>query len=352
MTATILLWLAVGSIRAESLADASRGEQFLQTQRCFTCHRLDNGWKKGILAKLRRTRVTPSRLVGVIWNHAPVIWDAMRQAGMPIPVVSYQQASDAILYFAAAGYFEPGGDSIRGARTMQKQGCATCHSVDGAGGIGPPVAAWTLANPIDLMQSMWKHSSHMRAALEQKKLNWPSLSNGELGDIIAYVLPIVKQPAQLPQMQIGEAGRGKALFLRKGCANCHKGSMVSEFTVYEHTLTELAAVLWNHAPMMLYAPPELTRQEMSDVLAYLWSVRYFEETGNAVRGKAVFANRKCQQCHPTPPLAGRADSTAMLASVWKHASVEEKLGTKSSPWPRLAGEDVADLISFLNAETK
>jgi mono/diheme cytochrome c family protein len=347
--AVALLSVAVG--RAEPSADASRGQRFLDSQQCFTCHRLDNGWKKGVLARLRRSRMTPPRLAGTIWNHAPLIWGALQEANLPVAAISYEQASDVILYFAAAGYYEPGGDPVRGAKVIEKQGCANCHSVEGMTGIGPPVAAWTSGNPIDLMLSMWKHSSHMRAALEQKKLKWPSLSNGELRDILAYVLPLAKQPSQVPEMQIGEAGRGKELFSKRGCVNCHKGSMVTEFAVYEHTLTELAAVLWNHAPMMLYAPPDLTRQEMSDLVAYLWSVRYFEETGNAVRGKAIFL-KSCQDCHSSRPAGGKADSAVILASVWKHASAEQKLRSKGGVWPRLAGNDVADLIAFLNAPTK
>ena len=36
---------------------------------------------------------------------------------------------------------------------------------------------------------------------------------------------------------------------------------------------------------------------MADLIAYLFSTRYFDEPGNAERGKVVFVKKQCNLCH-------------------------------------------------------
>ena len=53
--------------------------------------------------------------------------------------------------------------------------------------------------------------------------------------------------------------------------------------------------MWNHAPMMWTAirensvrPPDLDEQAAADLFAYFYSVRFFENPGDAGRGKQLF----------------------------------------------------------------
>ena len=56
--------------------------------------------------------------------------------------------------------------------------------------------------------------------------------------------------------------------------------------------------MWNHAPQMWarmqkekVAPPTFNEHEMSDLLAYLYTLRYIGETGNADRGGRLFERK-------------------------------------------------------------
>ena len=67
---------------------------------------------------------------------------------------------------------------------------------------------------------------------------------------------------------------------------------------------QFAAVFWNHAPQMLrqsketgIPAPMFQGQEMTDLLTFLASLRYFEPTGTATAGAKVFTDRGCAACH-------------------------------------------------------
>ena len=77
--------LAVWSALAASIipGDARRGEQLFQTQQCIQCHSLKG--QGGSLAPDLRQRVDrnlhPAVMASLMWNHAPDMWAAMKQAG-------------------------------------------------------------------------------------------------------------------------------------------------------------------------------------------------------------------------------------------------------------------------------
>ncbi|MBL8234897.1 MAG: hypothetical protein JNL98_40730 [Bryobacterales bacterium] len=294
-------------------------------------------WDTGGLGKLFQSRLTPARLAGVVWGHAPQMWSSPEAADPP----ARANAADMLAYFFAAGYFEPIGDPGRGALRFGKLRCATCHSTG-------DVAKWNvIANPAALLHAMWQHRDEMRKAMDSRKMAWPSLSIDDMRDLLSLIAFRTGKANHQPQPDSGDAGRGRQLFANRECSECHRGILALDRDPFEHSLTELAAALWNHAPMLTRTPAPLSQQETSDILAYLWELRYFDEAGNALRGRTVFETHGCGNCHADPAKRTPIDSVGALRAVWSHYKVWKE--SRVAVWPRFTGSEMADLLAFWNA---
>jgi cytochrome c2 len=134
------------------------------------------------------------------------------------------------------------------------------------------------------------------------------------------------------------------------------------------TNAQFAAVFWNHAPQMLQQSkqsgtpaPVFRGQEMTDLLTFLASLRYFEPQGTSTAGAKVFADRGCAACHG-PMAEGTAAGPALkspaapyttvsfTAALWQHGPKMVDRSTELGiPWPELKATDIGDMVSFLNA---
>jgi hypothetical protein len=121
--------------------------------------------------------------------------------------------------------------------------------------------------------------------------------------------------------------KGRDVFHAKGCVKCHAvygeggkiGPDLGQRKFYGGYL-QLAGVMWNHFPRMYEAMQkervpwlELSNEEMSDLIAYLFYIRYLGEPGNEYRGRKLLATKGC---FPT-----RAASNATNSAVWGATSV-------------------------------
>jgi len=105
---------------------------------------------------------------------------------------------------------------------------------------------------------------------------------------------------------------GARLFVAKECVRCHalkgKGGKIGpDFGRVElgDTQLDLAAKLWNHIPSMMAGMerariirPKITGQEFSELIAYLYFLKFFDEPGDPARGKLLFTEKACSACHP------------------------------------------------------
>jgi mono/diheme cytochrome c family protein len=134
------------------------------------------------------------------------------------------------------------------------------------------------------------------------------------------------------------------------------------------SLIEFAASMWNKAPTMMAAMkprgisiPQLRPEEMADVVAYLYSVGYFAEPGNAASGRKVATDKGCLRCHAASGERGKSASdlarakglespAAVITALWNHAVVAPPIvrGQKGA-WSELRPEDMADLVAFLQS---
>lgn len=169
----------------------------------------------------------------------------------------------------------------------------------------------------------------------------------------------------------GDARRGGVIFRERGCLDCHSfqgagaGSApdLSRRPGGEYAPARLTALIWNHAPTMWramrqknMAVPALEPRDVSDLFTYFYSARFFEPAGDAARGKVAFTVKNCAACHaPNAQLIGPpisewnevADPVAWVRQMWNHSStMSEKMRAKKLPWPRLTGQELADLLVY------
>ncbi len=130
---------------------------------------------------------------------------------------------------------------------------------------------------------------------------------------------------------------GSRVFGAKGCGKCHSvngvggkigpdlGSIPRPRSFYD-----LASAMWNHLPEMAkhmrqfgIARPYLDARETGDLIAFLYTLNYFDPPGNVQAGGRLFAEKKCVVCHQVGGTGG---------------------GVGPNP------EEMADLVAFLEAQ--
>jgi len=340
--------------------DARRGEQLFQTEQCIQCHSFRG--KGGVLAPDLARRVdrdyTPAVMASLMWNHAPDMWAAMKDRGVTKGSMTPEKAADLFAYFVSARYFERPGDAARGKRTFAAKHCAECHGITSSPvAAAPPVAKWeSLADPVVLAQQMWNHGGKMRAEFAKRKLAWSTITAQELTDMLVYLQNLPETRNLAANFAFPPSDTGEKLFVSKGCAGCHTGNRALEALLKNQTLTDIAVDMWNHQPSMKNPPPELSQEEMRQILSYIWARQYFRGNGNAERGKKVFAEKSCATCHVdggAPKLGKGKDAYSditLVAALWDHGpQMLEMMKQKKLPWPRFTAAQMSDLIAYLNS---
>jgi mono/diheme cytochrome c family protein len=345
---------------AQTGGDAYRGSATLERENCLKCHSIrGQGGKSAPDLGTRTSRqYTPAVMASVMWNHAPAMWSAMDAAKIARPNIGERDAEDLFAYFYSIRYFERPGEAERGKRVFETKHCAECHLSNGSGGAAKPVTEWTSLNdPVVLVERMWNHSSLMKRAFASKKLEWVRLSGQDLVDLTVYVqnLPAMRNKATTFWLSGPEGG--EALFKDKGCDGCHQGNMSLEHRLGNRSLADVAAELWNHAPLMVNTPM-VSPDEMRTLLSYAWEEQFLGSAGSVGRGKKVFEGKRCATCHSGQggaPYIGRGEKVmspvTMVSVVWKHGpAMFARMQEQKIAWPRLTPEDVSDVVAFLNTK--
>jgi cytochrome c2 len=254
------------------------------------------------------------------------------------------------------------GDAKAGAQVFTSEKCISCHSVQGQGGSTAPdlgkrgTGAFT---PAEMAALMWNHAPQMWSAMEKSGIQKPKLSPDQAADLFAYFY--AARYFEPP----GDAGRGRKLFVSKGCSECHNitgsaadvGKPVMTWTSVADPI-ELSRVMWNHGTQMREAMskkkvtvPQLTVAEMNDIIVYL---RNLPQTKNlpptfapasAETGEMLFTAKGCQKCHQgAKSLAKRTTMRTvadMAAAMWNHSP---QMGTTL---PELRPEEMTRLAGYI-----
>jgi mono/diheme cytochrome c family protein len=206
---------------------------------------------------------------------------------------------------------------------------------------------------------MWNHVAMMKAEQAKHKIPWQELTTQDLSDILVYLRNLPEMRQKSATFELPPATGGREVFETKGCATCHKGKMSLENRLHNQTLTDIAVDMWNHAPRMRQDTPQLTDDEMSRLVSYLWVQQFFRSDGNPSRGQKVFTDKHCVSCHGVagsgaPNLkehAGDYSAVSMISALWRHGPrMLNMMEQKKVVWPRFEGTQMADLIAFLNTK--
>jgi mono/diheme cytochrome c family protein len=108
------------------------------------------------------------------------------------------------------------------------------------------------------------------------------------------------------------------------------------------------------------AVPQLTGQDMADIVAYLYTSLYFESTaGQAGRGQQLVQGKGCLACHSVRGQGGKVAAdfsgskvvgspSSVIAAMWNHGRYMEAQAQKQDiKLPVLTGQELADITTYL-----
>jgi mono/diheme cytochrome c family protein len=355
--------------------NAMAGSRVFGSEGCVKCHAIDGigGTEGPDLARFPNSR-TFYDLAAAMWNHLPAMVSRMRELDISKPHLSERETGDLIAFLFSLDYFDTPGDTVRGRALFNEKRCILCHQVGGIGGVvGPNLStSGTIQAPIEFATAMWNHGPAMSGAMQARRIARPRFTGPELRDLIAYIKTDTQGFPSGPLYVLpGLAGEGRQVFVDKTCNNCHDVEGLGAHAAPDlaergvsGSLLTFSAAMWNKAPAMTasmqsrgLSVPTLSPTEMADLVGYLYSVKYFTQSGDARRGRQRLRTSGCLACHT---LDGRGTGgagefrdmpafttpAAITAALWNHVLLGEQGGT-AVDWPVLKAGEIADLAAFL-----
>ena len=176
----------------------------------------------------------------------------------------------------------------------------------------------------------------------------------------------------------GDPVKGRQAYAEKQCADCHAingvggtlGPDLGRAPARHLTVTQMAGVMWNHAPQMRRlaerggkAFPVFSEKELLDLMTYLYSLRFLDAPGDARRGSRLFRTKGCAACHALTPdrttigpalAAFRQYASPVLWAqiMWTHAAtMETKMRDLGLEWPTFEGNEMVDLVTYIRSAT-
>ena len=152
---------------------------------------------------------------------------------------------------------------------------------------------------------------------------------------------------------VGSAQAGRQVFETQQCIQCHSingeggksAPDLGKHIARDYTPTTMVALMWNHAPAMWEAiqkagieRPQLTEQSASDLFAYFVAARFFEQPGDAARGKRDFAcciarvvTVSLPRPRPEPRLSSNGNRSPILSPLRSRCGIMPERWARSSP---------------------
>jgi mono/diheme cytochrome c family protein len=171
--------------------------------------------------------------------------------------------------------------------------------------------------------------------------------------------------------------QGLRLFEAKGCVQCHSigdgGSLIGPHladSLFDGTLLDLGAALWNHVPGMSVTFevterewPLLSEDEALGLLSFLYFIDYLGEPGDPQEGERVFGGSGgCGSCHVIGGGAQRSGPDlarlSMFASplyvaqeIWNHGPVMlESMRLLGLSPPTFGEKDLTNLSAYIRQQ--
>ena len=365
--------------------DPMAGARLFQQKGCVRCHAVGEEESKlgPNLGRIHR-RGSLLDVAGAMWNHAPMMHERMAELHIEPPQLTSQEMANLIAFLTAYQYYlaqvgKPG-DPDKGQEVFAAKNCSKCHSLQSEADfekVGPSLRGYAKLSPIQIAQAMWNHGPAMAEEFRRLGLSQAKFTNDEMANLLAYLQRAAAPAgAETIYVQPGSPNRGRTLFEQKGCAHCHAirgvgglpdvpdlGKRREELV---RSVTEVAGFMWNHGEAMWDKMHErqvpavkFEKNEMADIISYLYFINYFDKPGDPARGTTLFATKGCAQCHAITPgtqLLGPNLSTAagvgspieIIAAMWNHAqAMEPAMRAKGVPWPKFEPGEMTDVIEFI-----
>ena len=373
----ILLAPALGA----EIRDPMKGQRLFVSKRCVDCHAVrGNGGRIG--PDLGRTAVKGSfyELVSAMWNHTQVMGEKMEESRLVRPAFANEELGDLLAFLAFLNYFdEPGNPKIGKALFSQKH-CIQCHRVGREGGSSaPPLDRIPRGTPpLQLARDLWNHGPVMVPLMKSKGLAVPSFNENEILNLFAFLRSQGPRQKTRDFRSAGDPIKGKALFMAKGCAQCHSfygkggagmGPDLGRADL-RGSVTLLAGRMWNHwrgmtAAMESHgmATPKFQKEELADLFAFIVVTRYDGPLADKAKGRNAYIQKGCSTCHGMDGRGGigpglrkvtTGESRERIAQrMWNHApQMGVSMGSRQIPWPRFEASELAGLLAFLSDEWK
>ncbi len=344
--------------------DVKQGWRVFNQKKCGACHSIwgEGGTGGPDLGTLPQAYISQAELAALMWNHGPDMWGRMTSRKVPFQKFDRKEMEDLFAFLYFIRYMNEPGDPQRG-KSLVDRACGKCHS--GSEGAKSDLRRWAMyTNPILWAQMMWNHSAQMEREAKRLGVSAIEFRGNEMVDLIAYIRGL-NPGAEKVYVSPGDPKAGERLFQAKSCTQCHAAGKeidLSKKKEFPRTLAQLAGVMWNHSHEMRRAMekkripfPNLAPDEMADLVAYLFSIRYFDAAGDPERGKNVFSAKQCAACHgrgsknDLSGLKGRISPIFMAESMWNHGpEMMERMKEAKISWHKINGKEMVDLMEYLN----
>lgn len=362
--------------------DPLKGSRLFVSKGCVKCHSI---WGIGDtlgpdLAQLSKEQ-SLLQLAGLLWSHSPKMIEIMQERGVSRPIFTPQEMGDLMGYIYYFNYFDQPGDFIEGERLFLEKGCVRCHSV-GEDGDKDKISLddyGRYISPSFLATGLWNHTPEILSEMRRIGIKQPEFKGQELADLLAYIRgAAINEKGEIIYAEPGSPKGGKDLFTAKKCNVCHAvwgegGKQGPDLGRRELrlSLTEIAGKIWSHSGHMwegmkkIGLPfPVFSPKEMADLISYLYFIQFYEEKGDSSEGKKLFREKVCIFCHS---LEGEGENVGpdlseskayfspifLASSMWNHAIVmEDMLEEKDLAWPRFSGNEMRDLVSYIQKASK
>lgn len=172
-------------------ANPDRGWRLFESKSCIVCHAV-KGEGGRIGPELGARRQPPPTLVqfaGLMWNHSPEMWRAMKAKNIPRPTFEGREMADLIAFLSSLQYFEPGGSPLAGQNVFARRGCSRCHGAQAEGTVQAPAlrGRGLTFSSIALAQALWGHGPKMYQLAQQLGIPWPTLAESDVGDLVVFL---------------------------------------------------------------------------------------------------------------------------------------------------------------------
>jgi mono/diheme cytochrome c family protein len=354
-----------------------QGEHVFRSKGCIHCHAVAGmgGTTGPDFATTVPQQVRLPQIVVSMWNHIPRMREKMLAENIEFPQLTYAEATQIFSFLYGLSRLDRPGNVEHGRLVFERKGCNICHSIAGRGGkLAKDLVKTPLGEKMAWAQAMITQAPRMREEMGKLGMSWPQFERPEMNDLLTYLQEATSRTPTGRRLLTGDPDAGWQVFQSKSCLVCHSvrdedggiGPSFGPSKKLPPSATGIAAVMWNKMPviereMQKRQLPAISFRdhELSDLIAFVQSLRYFEPTGSPQVGQSVFILRGCGRCHGNTAEGtalghglrqGRVyNSISLATALWRHGGAMDRQNQQAgTDWPILEESDVGDLLAFLN----